>query len=66
MFLFEELIIKIECTKEPYTSTFKNDNVPYSLSVPRPVPLPLRKSLKFQLNKICAQGIIEPAHAPTN
>ncbi|XP_031335291.1 uncharacterized protein K02A2.6-like [Photinus pyralis] len=51
--------------KHLYSIKINKDAVPFAISVPRRVPLPLKGELKKELDDMCAKGVIEPISEPT-
>ncbi|BES87354.1 Hypothetical Protein NTJ_00159 [Nesidiocoris tenuis] len=52
-------------TKEPYRIKLVKDAIPYSLNVPRRVPLPLKPALRMELDKMVKSGVIREVNSPT-
>ena len=50
---------------EPYTIQLKEDAKPYALFTPRNVPLPLRKKVGEELNRMESLGVISKVNEPT-
>lgn len=51
--------------REAYSIKLHQDAQPFSLSVPRRIPLPLHKAVKKQLQKMETEGVICCTDAPT-
>ncbi|KAI4879198.1 hypothetical protein NFI96_009429 [Prochilodus magdalenae] len=51
--------------KEPYHIELEKEAVPYSLSTPRRVPLPLRGKVKEELDRMERMGVISKVSSPT-
>jgi len=50
--------------KETYTITLKEDAMPFAISVPRKVPLPLYQKTKDELDRMLETGVIFPMDQP--
>lgn len=48
-----------------YHIAMKKDAKPYSVSVPRRIPIPLRKQVKEELDRMVKAGVISPIEEPT-
>ncbi|XP_037521933.1 uncharacterized protein LOC119399192 [Rhipicephalus sanguineus] len=49
-----------------YTIRLQPNATPFSLSVPRRIPLPLRNVVKTELDKLESEGVIRPVDTPTD
>ena len=52
--------------KDSYTITLKEDAIPFAISVPRKVPLPLYQKTKEELDRMLETGVISPMDQPTD
>ncbi|UYV69068.1 K02A2.6-like [Cordylochernes scorpioides] len=62
---FPKLFEGLGLLEQPYHIKLKEGAKPFSISVPRRVPLPLMPKLKEQLDAMVAQEVIEPVDEPT-
>ncbi|XP_037528497.1 uncharacterized protein K02A2.6-like [Rhipicephalus sanguineus] len=63
--LHAKLFSGLGTLKEEYTIRLKPDAVPFSLSAPRRIPIPLQGEVKSQLDKMEAEGVIRRIDKPT-
>ena len=52
--------------KGAYSIKLCEDATPYALTTPRRVPIPLKKRVKEELDKIVSQGVIQEIKEPTD
>ena len=52
--------------QEPYTIRFRNNYLPYAVSAPRRLALPLRGKVKAELDHLERQGVIRSISKPTD
>lgn len=62
---FPKLLQGLGCVKMPYRIRLKREAVPFALSTPRRVPLPLMGTIKKEVEHMVAQGVIVPVDEPT-
>ncbi|UYV82864.1 K02A2.6-like, partial [Cordylochernes scorpioides] len=62
---FPKLFEGLGLLEQPYHIKLKEGAKPFSIPVPRRVPLPLMPKLKEQLDAMVAQEVIEPVDEPT-
>ncbi|UYV65930.1 K02A2.6-like [Cordylochernes scorpioides] len=62
---FPKLFEGLGLLEQPYHIKLKEGAKPFSIPVPRRVPLPLMPKLKEQLDAMVAQEVIEPVYEPT-
>ncbi|XP_064488339.1 uncharacterized protein LOC135400436 [Ornithodoros turicata] len=62
---FPKLFQGLGCVKIPYHARLKPYAVPFALSAPRRVPLPLIETIKKEIDHMVAQGVIVPVDEPT-
>ncbi|UYV80674.1 K02A2.6-like, partial [Cordylochernes scorpioides] len=62
---FPKLFERLGLLEQPYHIKLKEGAKPFSIPVPRRVPLPLMPKLKEQLDAMVAQEVIEPVDEPT-
>ncbi|UYV79808.1 K02A2.6-like [Cordylochernes scorpioides] len=62
---FPKLFEGLGLLEQPYHIKLKEGAKPFSIPVPRRVPLPLMLKLKEQLDAMVAQEVIEPVDEPT-
>ncbi|UYV68677.1 K02A2.6-like [Cordylochernes scorpioides] len=62
---FPKLFEGLGLLEQPYHIKLKEGAKPFSIPVPRRVPLPLMPKLKEQLDAMVAQEVIEPVDKPT-
>ena len=55
---FPNLFKGLGKTKEEYTICLKSDAKPFALSTPRPIPIPLMKTVENELLKMQVEGVI--------
>ncbi|UYV67812.1 K02A2.6-like [Cordylochernes scorpioides] len=63
--LIKRIDLVIKGTTDPYHIKLKEGAKPFSIPVPRRVPIPLMPKLKEQLDAMVAQEVIEPVDEPT-
>src|SRR5277367_1711842 len=64
---FPELFVGLGCIKgDPYRIELKPDAVPYAISVPRRVPLPLVERAKTEIDRMLQLGVITRVEEPTD
>ena len=63
---FPKLFSGLGCLTEEYEIQLTKDAVPYALTTPRRVPLPLMEPVKKELKKMESQGVISKVEGPTN
>ncbi|XP_061906727.1 uncharacterized protein K02A2.6-like isoform X2 [Entelurus aequoreus] len=63
--LFPTVFTGLGKLKEPYTIALEPDAVPYALSSPRRVPLPLCDKVKKELDRMVDMGVISRVTQPT-
>lgn len=63
---YPELFSGLGCMQGTYTIKLESNAVPYSLSVPRRVPLPLMDKVKTELERLEDQGVIRQVQEPTD
>ncbi|UYV68125.1 K02A2.6-like, partial [Cordylochernes scorpioides] len=62
---FPKLFEGLGLLEQPYHIKLKEGAKPFSIPVPRRVPIPLMPKLKEQLDSMVAQEVIEPVDEPT-
>nr|XP_037289031.1 uncharacterized protein LOC119181893 [Rhipicephalus microplus] len=60
-----ELFQELGTLKDEYTTLLRPDAVPFSLSVPRRIPIPLREVVRHELDKLEEGGVIRRVDNPT-
>nr|XP_037273151.1 uncharacterized protein LOC119165061 [Rhipicephalus microplus] len=60
-----ELFQGLGTLKDEYTILLRPDTVPFSLSVPRRIPIPLREVVRHELDKLEEGGVIRRVDNPT-
>ncbi|XP_042148913.1 uncharacterized protein K02A2.6-like [Ixodes scapularis] len=63
--LHAELFRGLGTLKDEYTIRLKPDAVPFSLSAPRRIPIPLREVVRHELDKLESDGVIRRVDKPT-
>lgn len=54
------------CLKESYTIALEGDAIPFALSTPRRIPIPLRGEVREELDRMEAMGVISKVTQPTD
>ncbi|GFN86353.1 Pol polyprotein [Plakobranchus ocellatus] len=63
---FPELFTGLGKLQKEYKIQLKDDVVPHKISTPRRIPVPLRKDVEIELQKLQEQDIIKKVTEPTN
>ena len=63
---FPKLFSGLGCLTEEYNIQLNKDAVPYALTTPRRVPLPLMEPVKKELQRMEREGVITKVEGPTN
>ncbi|XP_046396811.1 uncharacterized protein K02A2.6-like [Ischnura elegans] len=62
---YQELFRGLGRMPKPYVIRIKDEAVPYAVSTPRRVPLPLRDKVEKEIEKMVGEGIITAVEEPT-
>ena len=63
---FPKLFSGLGCLTEEYNIQLNKDAIPYALTTPRRVPLPLMEPVKKELQRMEREGVITKVEGPTN